>query len=157
MKKIYLMKPYLILVITGLFVFMLASCNDTPSKTSTEPVSKVKSMQKSVMKVHDEAMAKMDLIYRLRKQVKGIADSLHQDSTTHSKTLKTAYKNIEALELADESMMAWMRSYKAPKGKSESEAMEYLKSEQVKIDEVSKLMNDNIERAERFIEAQIER
>ncbi|MFK7905144.1 MAG: hypothetical protein AB8B69_08465, partial [Chitinophagales bacterium] len=92
--------------------------------------------------------------YRLKKRVKHLTDSLLQDSTTHSEKLAVAKKNIELLEEADESMMSWMRTYRKPKGKSEAEAMEYLEAEQVKIDAVSKLMNDNIATAEAFLKEQ---
>ncbi len=147
------MKQFFVLLLTGLIVFTFA-CNDTPSKTSTEPALDTKAMEKSVMKIHDEAMAKMDVIYKLKKQVKGIADSLQQDSIANSETLTAAYKNIEALELADESMMSWMRNYQIPKTKDTPEVMKYLEDEKEKIQEVSQLMNMNIAEAEGFVKMQ---
>lgn len=152
------MKLSIISLLSILTIFLF-SCNGEPTKNQSSesnntPPSKVKVMEKSVMKVHDDAMARMDLIYRLKKQVKQLTDSLLQDSTTHSEKLAVAKKNIELLEIADESMMSWMRTYRKPKGKSEAEAIEYLEAEQVKIDAVSKLMNDNIAAAEAFLKGE---
>ncbi len=152
------MKLFIISLFSILTIFLF-SCNgeptkNQPSESNNTPPSKVKVMEKSVMKVHDDAMARMDLIYRLKKQVKQLTDSLLQDSTTHSEKLAVAKKNIELLEVADESMMSWMRTYRKPKDKSETEAMEYLEAEKVKIEAVSKLMNDNIAAAETFLKEQ---
>ena len=142
------------------FFMLLVSCNNNDSKNQndtakTEVPSKVKTLHKEVMRVHDEAMAKMDLIYQLKKKTKGMVDSLQQDSVTHAETLKAARENIKLLDIADGSMMAWMRSYRQPKNKSEAEAMEYLQQEQEKIEGVSKLMNDNIAAAEAFLKEQM--
>lgn len=147
------MKQFLILLLSIFFVFAIA-CNDTPSQTATKPVSGTKALEKSVMKIHDDAMARMDEIYQLKKQVKGIADSLQQDSVANSETLTAAYKNIKALEVADESMMDWMRNYQVPKTKDTPDVMKYLEDEMEKIEEVSQLMDIRIEEAEAFVKTQ---
>lgn len=158
-KNYLSMRTYFIFCLVSVFI-LLMSCtsNDSSNQndtSKTEAPSKVKTLHKEVMRVHDEAMAKMDFIYQLKKKTKGFIDSLQQDSITHAETLKSARKNIELLDIADESMMAWMRSYRQPKDKSEAEATEYLQQEQEKIEGVSKLMKDNIAAAEAFLKEQM--
>lgn len=152
------MKHYFILL-SVLILSIVIGCNsgDT-SKATTESESTLdtKSMEKTVMKIHDEAMAKMDVIYQLKKQVKGIADSLQEDTIANSEILTTAYQNIEALEAADEGMMSWMRNYQIPKTKDTPDVMKYLEDEKEKIEGVSKAMNESISAAEEFLKAQIQ-
>ncbi|MEZ4884126.1 MAG: hypothetical protein R3E32_05240 [Chitinophagales bacterium] len=145
------MKFSCLLLLFSSFVFLFG-CNGDAAKTPSEPISQVKELQKEVMKIHDEAMAKMDLIYRLKKQVSSLADSLMKNDPSLTPKAKIGFNEyIISLEAADESMMNWMRNYKAPKDKSEEEAMAYLQDQMQKIEKVKKEMNEAITGAEEFV------
>ncbi len=132
------MKKLLLLLVVGLF----ASC--TAKQTDTEQKAE---LQDQVMAVHDSAMAEMDQIFRLRKKLRTLRDTLATQQTD-SATLQLLQQNITGLNKADESMMNWMRSYKAPDTLQHDQAMDYLQTELQKIERVKVIMDSTIEAAQ---------
>jgi hypothetical protein len=101
-------------------------------------------LDREVMKVHDEAMAKMDEIYKLKQQLKKKFD---ESASTEQKA--EIEKTIAKLDSADASMMNWMHQYKPFPDSvfGEEKAREYLESEIEKIKKVRQDMLDAIEQA----------
>ncbi|MFK7808805.1 MAG: hypothetical protein AB8F74_13460 [Saprospiraceae bacterium] len=117
-------------------LFVLSSC------TKHEP--KVEAARESVMAVHDKVMPEMGTIHRLRKKIN---KKMRADGVTE--LTKANYRQIiTMLDDADEGMMSWMAEFKIPKEATVAEKLEYLKSEQSKIDKVSEDMYTAIKEAE---------
>lgn len=154
------MRTYLILCFLSICIFFSScngestSSNTTPSKTKTETPSNLetpKGLHKEVMRIHDEAMAKMDLIYQMKKQIKEARKNVGRlENPEQAKgTIKTL---LDGLDFADEGMMYWMRNYRQPKKQTDKEKMVYLQWEKAKIEVVGRIMNEEIKKAERFLE-----
>ncbi len=155
------MRTYLILCFLSVCIFF-SSCNGESTNTNssnatsseTEIPSNIhtpKGLHKEVMRIHDEAMAKMDLIYKTKKQIKAVLKNV--DTTENPEQTKDRIKeHLDGLDMADEAMMDWMRKYRQPKGQTDEEMMDYLQSEKVKIEKVGKTMDEEIEKGEKFLE-----
>ena len=105
-------------------------------------------LEQQVLAVHDSAMAKMGDIYKLRKNLLSLRDSLEAQTQTDSIVLNKLQLHIQSLNQADESMMAWMRQYKAPAENQENEqAINYLQHELVKVQKLQTLMDSTINAA----------
>lgn len=101
-------------------------------------------LAKEVMDIHDEAMAKMTHMHELRLKLQEVEEKSGKSPETTAA--------IKSLKSAHVGMMEWMRSYKAPKTEAEFEtARDYLLSEKVKIEEVSKAINLSIENGEKLL------
>lgn len=113
-----------------------ASCNQTTES--------VKDLEAEVMSIHDEVMPKMGTLMNLKKQLKVKVNEL--DSGSNKRDSLTLL--IQGLEEADEEMMQWMRNYKKPSEEmSDEHAIEYLKQEKNKIEEVKEKINSSEEAA----------
>ena len=99
-----------------------------------------------VMKVHDEAMARMGEIYELKRSLSETLES-SQDSLHINKVNAI----IEKLEYADEGMMDWMASFRIPENEDEESLKLYFLSEQKAVNTVSKNINSAIEQANDFL------
>lgn len=122
---------------------ILCGCNQGQS-----PAEQKDALEKKVLVVHDTAMAKMGDIYKLRKNLRTLRDTLEAQPQPDSSTLKKLQQHIQLLNRADEAMMGWMRQYKAPtEDMSNEQAMEYLQQELVKIEKVQTLMDSTIQAA----------
>lgn len=109
--------------------------------------SKIDNAYKSVMAVHDEVMPEMGTIHRLRKKLKKkVAAGI--ESETEKDLVISMIKNLDD---ADEGMMSWMAEFKMPKEGSETEKLNFLASEQTKIDKVNKDMRDAIKGAQNLL------
>lgn len=108
-----------------------------------ENENKLEQKVEALMKLHDEEMAKMDLIFSLKKELKTLQDSTNSDS------LDALYEQrINSLELADEAMMDWMRNYKVPDIKEDQQVkMDYYEQEYQKMLNVRQQMNQSIDSA----------
>ena len=95
-----------------------------------------------VMEVHDEAMAKMDAIYQLKRDLKSKADSISDDG-------KLRIENaIRQLDSADEGMRTWMHDFNPVKdGMGDEAYYNYLESELEKIKKVREDIANALERA----------
>ncbi|MEN8247876.1 MAG: hypothetical protein ABFS32_03020 [Bacteroidota bacterium] len=123
----------------------LVSCSNSDSNDE-----KQKAYDK-VIAVHDEVMPKLSQISNLKEQItKHIA--ILNDSTEIAEWQQL----IGELDDADESMWVWMRQFDSYlDDKSEEEALEYLKEEQVKVDEVARKINESIAKAEEMFEVNV--
>jgi hypothetical protein len=91
-------------------------------------------LYQEVMKVHDEAMMKMNDIYTLKQSL----NSKLEDSTRMDEGKKTEIKStIGKLDSASEDMMVWMRAFSPiPDSLGEEKAREYLETEMEKVKRV---------------------
>ena len=133
------MKKHLTYVV--LLLLLLISCNSGPSEATQQ-----EELEANVMAIHDDAMAKMGDIYKLRRNLRSLRDTLaaHQ---TDSTTLRALQQQIDELNQADEVMMVWMRNYSAPDTLQQEEAMAYLQQELKKIERVQTVMDSTIQAA----------
>lgn len=128
-------KPILLLS----FAFaLLTGCNTGPSAKEQKT-----ELQQHVMAVHDTAMADMGQIFKLRKSLRALRDTLATQQTD-SATLLLLQQHITGLNHADEAMMNWMRNYKAPDTLQHEQAMQYLNQELQKIERVKTTMDSTI-------------
>ena len=124
-------------------VLIMASCGSDETRERAEMIEKV-------MAIHDEVMPEMGKINSFRR------DALHQAEVLFSDSLKAndedamVLENLAIeLEAANESMMAWMRSYHNNfEDMEHEEVMDYLKEKEKEINEVKVNMLGAIEKAE---------
>jgi hypothetical protein len=119
----------------------LASCQSGPSEAERQ-----ETLETEVMDLHDEAMADMSKIYRLRRNLTSLRDTLAAQSADTSIT-NLLTRDITGLHQADEAMMDWMRNYKAPDTLAHEQAMLYLQQEHEKMARVKSLMDSTIAKA----------
>ncbi|MBT31920.1 MAG: hypothetical protein CMO01_19860 [Thalassobius sp.] len=137
---------YLLLI--ALFVI---SCSGSAEKEA--PVT----LKDEVLEIHDEAMAKMEILYSLETKLKEEFDSTQTE--TYNST-------IAELSKAQDDMMEWMRNYSKTfphkmhnkKDESDDKPMmteeqeeALLKEEKVKITEIKERMDKNISEAEKLL------
>jgi hypothetical protein len=104
-------------------------------------------LETEVMALHDEAMAEMGKIYRLRRNLTTLRDSLTARSADTAVT-NLLTRRIVQLNAADEAMMDWMRNYKAPDTLAHQQAMLYLQDEHARMAAVKSLMDSTITNAQ---------
>lgn len=113
--------------------FLLTGCQN-------QAVDENRELAKSVMAIHDEAMAKMTEMHELKLSL--------QKVETDSGKLPSTTKAISDLQSASKGMMTWMHTYKAPQTDKELEsAREYLLAEKIKIQQVQSAINMSISQA----------
>jgi hypothetical protein len=98
-------------------------------------------LNNEVMKIHDEAMMKMNDIYTLKQTLNSkLADSMKLDAAK-----KEAIKGtIAKLDSASDGMMVWMRAFNPiPDSLGKERAREYLETEMEKV----KRVRENIQEA----------
>ena len=119
----------------------LSACQSGPTEEEQQ-----QALETEVMALHDEAMADMGKIYRLRRDLTSLRDTLTaQPPDTNALDLLS--QRIKQLNEADEAMMDWMRRYKAPDSLAHQEAMLYLQEEHAKMARVKALMDSTINNA----------
>ena len=139
-----------------LIFLVLISCNENSKEASKEQTihPKVDSLYKLVVAKHDEVMPKTADISKL---IKILRDKL---SIVKNEIDKEKILNIlQKLQSAHDSMFDWMGEFKGIhtnmdfyKSKSELELLKYLKDEEIKIEEVAKLMLESIANSELYLE-----
>jgi len=128
-------------LVLALPLTIVAGCNTAPS----EAEQKAK-LEEQVMAVHDSAMAEMDAIFKLRRNLRTLRDTLASQQTDSTIILQLQ-ESITGLGKADESMMNWMRNYKAPDTLQHQQAMDYLQQELQKIERVKTTMDSTLKAA----------
>lgn len=127
------------------------------SGTSTEAVDKA---EKQVFAVHDEVMPKIGTLLKLNKQLRQRSDSLTSLAATDA-SAKVRIEEEQAqirqltrqLNESDSLMMGWMEGYHSDtlqKLKPE-QALDYLKQQQTKINNVKQKFNNSIEQAQAYL------
>ena len=99
-----------------------------------------------VMKVHDDAMARMGEIYEVKRTIEDLSNSI-EDSIQ----LVEAKEIITSLEMADEGMMQWMAAFRIPDDVSNASLESYFFEEQKKVNIVSNSINEAIDKANKFV------
>jgi hypothetical protein len=130
-------------LIVFLGLCLLAACQNTPSETGQR-----QELEAHVLRVHDEAMAKMDQLFILRQDLKKLRDSL-QTHQTDTATRHRVNQHLALLQKADDAMMQWMHRYKAPaKEQAHDSTMQYLQGQLQKIEQVKKTMDSTLAAAQ---------
>lgn len=138
-------------------LLLAAACTTKTQETTTDPVAELES---GVMASHDSAMMQMGTVMRLQKAVErklSATDSLLK-LTKSNPTLQETQKQGEAiaasLKTANDGMMDWMHGYNGDtlKKLEQAKALEYLKAEKAKIDQVRDLTKKSIADATKFVE-----
>jgi Mg2+ and Co2+ transporter CorA len=128
-----------LLYLLALPLILTTACQSGPSEAEQK-----EKLESDVMALHDEAMAEMGTIYRLRRELTSLRDSLQNQATDTAATQQLTCE-ITQLEVADEAMMNWMRRYKAPtEEQPPKEAISYLQQQQTKMEQVKHLMDSTI-------------
>lgn len=111
----------------------------------------VDSLSTKVLAIHDEAMAKMMAIRRLRARITEVTDSLGK-----AKADTTAFHNAGVqLDSANNAMNTWMHAYDMQlTGKDAAQKKAYLESEEQKINTVKALMLKSIDEAKVLLKEQ---
>ena len=101
---------------------------------------------KEVMRVHDEAMARMGEIYELKGQIEELRLEIQDtNKIVLSQTL------VASLEKADEGMMDWMAKFRIPENAEDTQLKAYFAEEQKKVDIVNRDINNAIADAKQFV------
>lgn len=104
----------------------------------------VDSLSSVVMSIHDEGMAKMMVIRRLKTRVTEIKDSLQKKKADTTVFAATGVM----LDSANSAMNNWMHAFDMQmQGKTLAEKKAYLEAEEKKIGEVKQLMLKSIQDA----------
>ncbi len=118
-------------------VFM--SCSAPGKKEQAE--EKQPSLKDQVMSVHDEVMPKMGTLRKTQKNLLALADSVAADSLAAA-----GYAQLAAnLQLANESMMVWMRNFEPNYEGTPEEVENYLKEQLKAIEKVKSDMLESLE------------
>ncbi len=121
----------------------LSACQSGPNEKDAQ-----QELETEVMDLHDEAMADMGKIYRLRRNLGSLRDTL-QAQSGDTATINLLSRRIQELNDADEAMMDWMRRYQAPDTLAHEQAMIYLRQEHEKMARVKALMDSTIANAKK--------
>ena len=97
-----------------------------PDSVAPTPVKK---LEQETMRIHDEAMAEMAEMNRVRREMK---DFMTRARMTQE-GMKQWQQALTDIEKAEEDMMGWMAAYKAPAGQPEADALKYLQEQKDKI------------------------
>ena len=120
------------------FALIVLGCSTSKEGGTEESIGSIK---KRVMAVHDEVMPKMDDLYKIQKQLLKMADSLKSDSLIAAKYRELA----DEIELANESMMDWMRKFEPNYEGTEEAIKAYLEDQEKSIIEVKERMINSLE------------
>lgn len=133
-------------------IFIAYGCTGTTNtanddECTTDECLKQQAYDK-VIAVHDEVMPKLSYISELKGQIE------EQMNKEEDSVVIAAWQTLMVnLDIADEAMWVWMRQFNSDlENVTLEEAMPYLKSEQEKIDEVARKINDAIAKAEEKLE-----
>jgi hypothetical protein len=143
------MKIYPALNVPGLLLAVLcilSACG--PSKKQKE-----EQLRSEVMAIHDEVMPRTEEMYRLRKRLQAMADSLLKQDLTDTLLRHEIERLILQLRKADDSMMSWMHNYNGGAGLYDhNELMRYLQEEKRKIEAVRQAIIEAIDSTNAFLE-----
>ena len=130
------MKKILFAVLTS---FILFGCTDTKKQEET--------LLNEVIKVHDQVMAKDELVMTNKMQL----DTLLKQNIA-PEVNAGAIDLAKQLDTADAHMENWMHKFDAEnKGKSHNEIMTYLTDQKKQIENIDKELNSTIASSAKFI------
>lgn len=137
-------------------VFFLLSCNNSQhnhaDNNASVPVTASDSIYKSVMKGHDNGMAKIGEIVRLRNLIKE-QDSIIRSKTKDAAQLSKLDSAAQDLDNANELMNKWMQEFDPNNaGNTEEEKIAFYKKEKEKVDTVEARIENSIDRAKKALQ-----
>lgn len=135
------MKNFLTVMV---LLVLIASCS-TPQKKLEKQAEPT--LKDQVMDVHDEVMPRMGELRKTQKELLALMDSSVADSAGAARLGELA-KNIE---LANESMMAWMRNFDPELEGTPEEVEQYLQSQLKSIEQVKKEMLTSLEEGKKAL------
>jgi len=144
------MKKYPITLVCLMAISLSCSSPKSESEESTAEIKTEDQLQdelyQEVIEVHDVAMLKMETIMSLKNRAINEADSLRELSNEALFEQINLLENKQInLEEANKAMMVWMRAFRpVADSTSHADAMEYLESELIKIEEVNARMDSVI-------------
>jgi hypothetical protein len=118
------------ILLAGLVSFLFYACS---TEQETQKENPLKSLEKEVMAIHDEAMPMNSTLIRIAGDLKSV---IAADTITNEENKEVIIKTIEELEAAEEAMMSWMESYRVPANAEENEKRAYFEAEKEKISKV---------------------
>ncbi len=116
-----------------------------------------KNIRKEVIKLHDEVMAKNDLLVGQEMKIDTMLrnlDSLKRSNTQMDTIIerKKLTSLLEGLQSAEESMNNWMHNFEPDtEGKSDKESADYFKDEKTKIKRVDSLYEVRTKQAAEYL------
>ena len=133
--------------------------DDTATKTEGNPLDKAET---AVMAVHDEVMPQVETMLKLKKQINARVMKLDSLEATPTERVRADEEQaqgrliVRRLTEADSLMMDWMSQYKGDTLKKlpEADALRYLDGQQKKVDDVKAKINQSIEQAKTYLNAQ---
>lgn len=144
------------MVIGFALMILLAGCAEEVSDRK-DGFSAAKNPEDSLFQVvmdgHDEAMAKMGKLSGYRKQFEQKIDSLKKTRTGAKAELTKKYEDMrERLKKAEEGMNTWMQEFSIDSAQDDIERrLEYLKSEQIKVDQVKEEIFSALSKADSLL------
>jgi len=127
------------LLVFTVSLLIISACSDLETRENNE-------LREEILVVHDEAMAKIGLLYQLQTR-------LTPKTEKQGEIRLKRQSCIEALQQADEAMFGWMRQYLTLAVDNEPGIDNQYRREQLKkIREVKRVMERAILQAENFLE-----
>lgn len=118
---------------------------------ATGSLSELEIMEKEVMRIHDEAMMKVNKVRSLKEKMEARVKEL---DGADEQMIKVGKSIIDQLGRADKAMNDWMNEYEAPAEDFPIEgAIAYFENEEEKITAVRSSMESSIEVAEAFLKS----
>lgn len=135
-------------------VAMVSSCSSQSKEVKQN--KELEKLAKEVMEVHDRSMPHMEELMKLKKRLIALHDSyIYGDGIKDEKDTLIRQETMQAameLEMADDQMMHWMHTYKAPEDflPFEEKKAYYINAKK-SIEEVEILMNESMNKAKILI------
>jgi len=139
-------KVLILLLIVGLPSIMIrCGKTDKHDHDEAQEADSSSALYDEVMKLHDEGMARMDEIHRLKEDLKNKIESAPELVEEKRKDIEA---KIAKLDSASRGMMAWMRNFHPEADTLDDETyQEYLESEMERVKKVKDDILDAIARA----------
>jgi hypothetical protein len=129
-----------------LLSFLMVACGSSDNSAQLEA---------QVMSIHDEVMPKTAQINQLSQQIRKEVERMQSDPEADDVRLATFQATLQDLEVAEQSMMNWMRNYskqylKEKEHMTDEERTIYLEDELSRVKEVKQSMIQSITQAEKL-------
>ena len=134
------MTKYIPILLTAI---LLACQSSTQQKEEVD----LDELRKEVLAIHDEVMPKMGTLKRVKNSLLLQADSLGATDSLSTTLRETA----DAIAVANENMMAWMRQYEPAFEGTDEEVLRYLQEQKSSIEKVQKDMLESLAKGEELL------
>ena len=134
------MTKYIPILLTAI---LLACQSSTQQKEEVD----LDELRKEVLAIHDEVMPKMGTLKRVKNSLLLQADSLGATDSLSTTLRETA----DAIAVANENMMAWMRQYEPAFEGTDEEVLRYLQEQKSSIEKVQKDMLESLAKGEALL------